>query len=326
MTSSDNMDDNLTPIDDAIVSQAVQWHLRVEGGDMTAPVWQEFSAWLAADPLHARAYDQIVEADDDLVALENSEAVAALPVAANDEPTSPSRRGFLIGGSAIAAAVVAGILLWPSQNELRFERYATGPLEKRTVDIGNGVRIEMNGATKIDVARGEQAVVRLARGEVAVFIEKRAPAAVRVEAGQISLVDNGTIFNVIRHDGLIRVAVSEGEVIANPERQAIALTAGQSLQMREGSGIIERGVVDIEAVAAWRRGQLAYSDTPAQVIATDIGRNLAIPVNLDPSMADRRLTGVVQLDGDEAEVVARAASLLGGRAQQTANGWAITAN
>lgn len=325
MTSKDDMNGETDMIDDAIVSRAAQWHLRVEGGDMAAADWQGFTEWLEADPTHARAYDQIIEADADLAAIEQNTIAAAPPVPANDEPM-PTRRGFLIGGSAVAAAAVAGIVLWPSQSEMTFERYATADREMRTIALAEGISVEMNGDTEIEVASAERPVVRLTRGEAAFVVETGRPGAIRVEAGEITLVDNGTVFNVIRHDGMIRVAVAEGEVIANPDRQAVSIAAGQSLQIREGSGMIERGTIEADAAAAWRRGELVFATTPAQTVAADLGRNLGVTVAIDPAMAGRQLTGVVQLEGDTADIVSETASLLGGRARQSGDGWIIAAN
>ncbi|QLC24409.1 DUF4880 domain-containing protein [Parasphingopyxis algicola] len=312
-------------IDDEIVARAAAWHLRVEGGEMRTPDWEEFTSWLEADALHAEAYNRTVEADADLVAAAHAGILDSAPEAANDQaPTS--RRRFLAGGVAIAATAIAGVLLWPSQSQQDFTTYATAAGERRTISVSDGLRVEMNGGTEIAVADGGQPTVRLEGGEAAFFVESRQPGALRVEVGALTLVDNGTIFNVIRHDGWIRAGVAEGAIVANPDSEAVTLTAGQTLRLREGSGMIERGQAEPQDVTAWRDGQLAYSDTPAPVIAADLSRNLGVTVNVDQEIGRRRLTGIIQLDGDEDAIIANAAALLDGYARQTANGWMIAAN
>lgn len=322
MTSNDQMTGNSNLIDDEIVAQAVAWHLRVESGDMASDDWAEFNAWLAGNALHAEAYNQAVEADADLIAATQSGAFERENNAANDEP-APTRRRFVTGSAAIAAAVIAGFLFWPSQSPQTFTSYATAIGETRSLAVADGIRIEMNGATEIAVADTGQPLVRLEEGEVAFYVRNQPPGAVRVEVGALTLVDNGTIFNVIRHDGWIRVGVAEGTIIANPENEAIQLTSGQTLRLLEGSGMIERGEAEPQDVIAWQDGQLVYTDTPASVIATDLSRNLGTSVSVDEEIALRRLTGTIQLGANENVVVANAAALLDGDVQQTENGWMI---
>lgn len=78
------------------------------------------------------------------------------------------------------------------------------------IAVSDGLRIEMNGGSEIAVADGEQPIVRFENGEAAFFVESQQPVALRTE--------NGTVFNVIRHDGWIGAGVAEGEIIARPGR------------------------------------------------------------------------------------------------------------
>lgn len=325
MTSSDHMTGKSVLISGDILARATAWHLRVESGEMRARDWEEFTGWLQSDPLHAEAYNQTVEADADLIAAAHTGVLDGASEVANDD-SPPSRRRFLAGGAAIAATAIAGILLWPPQSQPDFTAYATAVGETRAVAVSEGLRIEMNGGTEIAVAGGDQPIVRFENGEAAFFVESRQPGALRVEIGELTLVDNGTIFNVIRHDGWIRAGVAEGAIIANPQNEAVTLTAGQTLRLREGSGMIERGQAEPQDVTAWRDGQLAYSDAPAPVIAADLSRNLGISVSVDEQIGRRSLTGIIQLDGEEDAIIGNAAALLDGNARQTANGWMIAAN
>ena len=46
---------------DAIVDQAIAWHLRL--AHASDDNWMAFTAWLEADPAHAAAYDRIITDD-----------------------------------------------------------------------------------------------------------------------------------------------------------------------------------------------------------------------------------------------------------------------
>lgn len=306
-----------------MISEAIAWHLRIESGEMGPREWDDFTGWLERSADHVAAYDNIVEADGDLIALKDV-GEPSIPVPANDE-IAHTRRYVLGGLVGVAAAAVAGIVLWPTAETASFAHYETGFGETRTIAVADGVRVEMNGNTEIEVAENEP-LVRLIDGEAAFFAETGQPGAVRVRVGGLILTDNGTIFNVIRHDNQIRMGVAEGAVIANPEGEALRFDVGQTLTLREGGGVIERGRTEPEDIIAWQQGELAYSDAPAHIVAADLSRNLGVSITIGQAIAGRRLTAVIQLRGDEANIVRDTASLLGGRAQQSGNGWMISAN
>lgn len=314
------MDGNSNIPNEAIVSEAIAWHLRIEGGEMAARDWEAFTGWLERSAEHAATYDHIVDADADLISYRDA-GETGVPVPANDD-VQYTRRYVLGGFTAVAATAVAGIFLWPTAETVSFVHYETGLGETRTVAIADGVRVEMNGNTEIAVADNEP-LVRLIEGEAAFFSETGQPGAVRVRVGEILLTDVGTIFNVIRHDGWIRLGVAEGEVIANPESAAVRVSAGHTLRLREGSGMIERGQTEAEDIVAWQQGQLAYSDTPAQIVASDLSRNFDVAVSIDQRIGERHLTGTIQLRSGVESVIREAASLLGGRAERVGDGWTI---
>src|SRR3546814_10033734 len=55
-----------------------------------------------------------------------------------------------------------------------------------------------------------------------------------VETGGVKIVDLGTAFNVVRRDRQTSVAVSEGIVLYNPERDNVRLVAGKGIEARDG--------------------------------------------------------------------------------------------
>ena len=46
---------------DRVRARAIEWHIRLRDGDDAT--WEAFAEWIAADPRHASAYDQVEAAD-----------------------------------------------------------------------------------------------------------------------------------------------------------------------------------------------------------------------------------------------------------------------
>lgn len=322
MTSEDDMNEMFEPAEAAMIDAVVAWHAKLQQPDCSVGDWEAFTVWLEEDPSHAAAYDEIIEADDGLADL------GSLPVIpANDEETDQLsrivRRAFL--GSAMAAAAVAAFFFWPTGQAPVLETMRTAAGETRTLQLNDDIRIAMNGGTHIEYAE-DQAQVRLITGEAAFFIESEEPSPLRVEVGNVTLADNGTIFNVIVDDLGTRIGVADGEVILNPELQRISIEAGQTVQIDSASGFIERSEAPVEAIAAWSGGLLVFNETPSRLVAADLGRSLGVDIIIDQSLVGSQLTGVVQLDGEDAEIVRETAVLLGGNASRSAEGWTIAAN
>jgi transmembrane sensor len=314
--------------DDEIRTAAADWFVRLAGEETSAADWDAFTGWLEASPRHAAAYDAVCEADDAMVALLSSDTTPAepapAPVPANDdEPFFRRRRGWIAGVMAIAASFFLAVFLWPA-GQADFVTYRTAPGEVRTIALDGGSRIELNGATEIALAEGDVRRVRLTGGEAAFYVVDSSRAPFEVETGGLRLVDQGTVFNVARDAGWIRVGVAEGEILVNPGGENISLTAGRRLAMREGSDTIDVGNTDPSAVAGWRERRLSYSDAPVALVAADLARNLGVEIDVADDLAERRFTGVIQLDGDAAQVLAQAAPLFEARAAQTGEGWTLS--
>lgn len=315
--------------DEEIADAAATWFVRLADPEASAADWDAFTAWLETSPRHQAAYDAVCEADDAMIALAGTAAPAqsaAPPAPANDETPprfSVGRRGWIAGMVAIAASFFLAILFWPGAQDAGFETYRTGPGELRTIALEGGSRIELNGGTELALADGDTRRVRLVSGEAAFYVTDSARAPFEVEAGGLRLVDQGTIFNVVRDAGWVRVGVAQGEILVNPSAERISMTAGSRLSMREDGGAIDVGRTDPAAVAGWRERRLAYSDAPVEIVAADLARNLGVGISVGDGLAGRRFTGVIQLDGDAAAVLGEAAPLLDARAVPTDGGWTL---
>ncbi|GGN47660.1 iron dicitrate transporter FecR [Novosphingobium indicum] len=322
MTSDHEMNSKGSPANEATLEAAVEWFVRQQGDTMKGGDWIAFSDWLGEDESHAAIYDEVVALDGKV---ERLEATAITPPEAKREPVQ--RIGWprlaAIGGM-LAAVLVLAVTFWPKPSQLTFETIATAAGETREVMLDPTVRVALNGETRMEIARGPAPVVRLKSGEAAFYIDSPTPSKLRVEAGELTLIDRGTSFDVIQDTFGTRVAVGSGKVVINPDAEAIELAAGQAFLLRSGSATGERRAISADEMAGWRDQRLTYRDAPLPMVAADLSRTLGLRVHIAPGLSQQRFTGVIPTDGEPEEAVSRAAGVLGGTVRRTAKGdWEI---
>lgn len=303
-----------------IEARAIDWVIAQRDPDFAD--WDGFADWLAQDVAHADAYDAVALLDADLNALP---ARPAVPVAANDEDVRvrPSRRAWF--GGAVAAALVAAITvpnigLFGDPN-----RIETAPGEHRTLALADGSRIEINGGSVVTLDEERPRFARLESGEAMFHVVHRQSDPFVVETGGARLVDLGTAFNVVRRDRATTVAVSEGIVVYNPDRDNVRMVAGEGIEARDGdkqAPAVRK--LDSATIGGWRDGQLVYADTPLSVVAGDLGRTAGITVRVAPEAADLPFRGALVIGADKARAVADLAVLSGTRAERRGDGWVLT--
>jgi len=284
------------------------WAIRV--GDPAFGDWEGFARWLEADPAHAVAYDAALDDEAWGTAL-----VAALPA-------PPVRRAWWPRAVAACAALVAviGGSAWYAQQPTV---YATAPGERQTVELADGTRITLNGATRLSVAAGNPRQVALSGGE-AVFEVRHDPAhpfAVAVDGA--SLTDLGTVFDVEAARGRLDVAVASGAVGYQGGGRAIRIAGGQALSRAGADADPVLRDVDAATVGAWRTGTLSYSDAPLGQVARDLARYLGQSVTVAPGQGARRFTGTLAVAGRADEVMRRAAAVMGVAIIRRGDGWQI---
>lgn len=297
------------------MDRAIDWHLRQ--ATMVEADWIAFVDWLEADPAHARAYDRIAAEDRALPAI----AAPLAPPAAR--PLLPRRWALGVGGTAIAAGIVAlmlpAILPWAAQP------YAieTRPGEQRTVALADGTRIDMDGATRLDLDQAHPRQVALATGEAVFHVRHDAADPFTVRSGDLTVRDVGTVFDVTRTDKRLDVGVAEGSVLFQPDRDAIALTAGKKLSADEGRGSVTLGTVEPATVGGWRDGHMAFAGEPLAGVFAAIDRRYGTMVHLGGGLSDRPFTGMIALTGGADRDIPHLAALIGATWRRDGKQWIL---
>jgi transmembrane sensor len=302
---------------------AIAWHVRLAEQAASADEWEAFTAWLEEKPTNADAYDVVARSDVDLTdVFDVAQRDPYLSDNDNEIVEVPwyRRRGFFAVAASVALAIIVSPALTPGRD---MQTFTTKLGETREIALSDGSSVSLNGGTVIMLDRQSDRFAELKSGE-AVFTVRHDPRKPFViEMQGVTLRDIGTIFNV-RHDEVgLKVAVSEGAVEYVAKKDTITVSAGNQLYVASG-GKPNLSKIDADAVGGWRQGRLTYQATEFGTIAADLGRSLGTPVTVRHALADRRFTGVIQVNAEEAVVFRRVESLLGVRARKNDKGWELT--
>ncbi len=300
-------------------ARAIDWLIRQR--DPAFDDWDGFADWLAEDPEHGAIYDAVASLDRDLDALPAAPTPSVVIIPAT--PRRPSRRAWF--GGAVAAALVGAISLSSLGlfgNDGRIETLAG---EHRTIALADGSKIEVNGASVIEIDKERPRFARLESGEAMFHVVHRENDPFVVETGGAKIVDLGTAFNVVRRDNQTSVAVSEGIVLFNPDRDRVRLVAGKGIEARDGDRqppVVQD--VDVSSIGGWRSGLLVYNGTPLAVVAEDLKRTAGMQVSIAPEASDLSFRGALIIDKNRGRTIADLAALSGTTARPQGDGWILT--
>ncbi|MGB6487367.1 MAG: FecR domain-containing protein [Steroidobacteraceae bacterium] len=313
-----------------IQSEAADWVVEFQTGEVDAVARERFAGWLRSSPEHVRAYIELVTlwedarlydrgraiAIDDLiaaarsepnvVALASPESHAAGPDSGGRRPAS--RKHAWTGTSlkvAVAAAVVllviGGLLVMPRPAE-----YATGIGEQRTVSLSDGSSVELDAVSRIRVEFGaHERRVDLLEGQALFRVAKNAARPFVVVSGGTRVRDVGTQFDVNRNSFKTVVTVIEGLVSISYSSDSIAAPSPISVSLRPievGAG--EQVVVaphmiprpepaNVMTATAWTRNELIFQSTALPEVAAEFNRLNARQLVIEgPQLQDFHVSGV----------------------------------
>lgn len=303
----------------AVEAQAIDWIVRQRDPAFTD--WDGFADWLAEDATHVEVYDTLASLDRDLDALP-TEARPSI-VIGREAPRRPSRRMWF--GGAVAAALVAVIAAPQLDLFGNPNRIETAAGEHRSITLADGSKIEINGASVVELDKDRPRFARLASGEAMFHVVHREGDPFVVEAGAARVVDLGTAFNVVRRDRTTSVAVSEGVVLYNPDRDKVRVEAGQMIDAGDGDAAPPAvRPIDVANVGGWRSGLLVYNGAPLAVVAEDLKRTAGIDVAVAPGAEGQSFRGALIVDKDRARTMADLAALSGTKVERRGDGWVLT--
>ena len=288
-----------------VEAEAAAWLARLHGPHRSPDTDAALKEWLKADPSHEEAFGRATEVWELLPGIDAAPELVAEPA------RHPRRLVIAIAASLLLLLSIGGgytLLNRPPVHE-------TAVGEQQVVMLDDGTRVSLNTDSRIAIlySQGERRV-RLDRGEAMFEVTHNPARPFIVQSGDEQVRALGTTF-IVRRDGDARMAVTliEGRVEVTEPNQArtpriAVLTPGQRVTITATAGAaLDRP--SIEAVTAWRRGEVVFEDTTLLEAAEELNRyNAEHLVIADPSLASLRISGVFST-GDMEEVARAVAQL-----------------
>ena len=303
--------------DSRILAEAADWAMRTAEPDFAA--WDDFTLWLEQSPAHNAAYDHAV-----MAAETGAEALRLAPAndGASSEVSDTPRRNYRWYGAALAACVALLCALWLWQPGAGEEIYRTAPGETQLVQLGDGSSILLGGDSALTLETDQTRYARLDQGRALFRIEHDERAPFHLDVGSSTLVDAGTVFDVAIRSAQIRVGVSEGAVIYNPEQQNRMVNPGQLLTIARADGSYRLDQLSADQVGEWQDGRLTFRDASLADVAAEIAAATGVDYRVSPGSRERPVSGSVLLDPLKSDP-AVLGELLGIRVEREETGWVL---
>ncbi|CDG50962.1 DUF4880 domain-containing protein [Halomonas sp. ATBC28] len=292
---------------------AARWYALLCSEDVTAQQKHAHAAWLAEDPAHIQAWQQVEKLRQQLQVIPGTPSLNALQI---KQRQSHSRRAVLRGFALLAAGSALGSLAWqqaPVESWMASHRTARG--ERREYTLADGTQLVLNTATALDVVETSTTrLIRLYEGEIFIRTGQGAKGvaaakALQVHTEQGTVVPLGTVFTVRKQGTSTQVTVLEDEVELIPQLaggKTQRLVAGEQAQMSSRSVEVATATAQADS---WTRGLLVAVDWPLSRLVAELSRYRTGVLRCDPAIAGLRVSGAFPIDDTDRALQAIANAL-----------------
>ncbi|HEX4026593.1 MAG TPA: FecR domain-containing protein [Rhizomicrobium sp.] len=288
-----------------IRAEAAAWLARLHAEDRDAADEAAFRAWLNASPAHAAAFEAVDRMWSDVGGLTD---LRTGRVAAHRPATVLGRRA-LLAGVGLVAVTGGSALFWRSASARVYE---TDVGEQKHVALDDGSQLFLDAKTRISVAFSdtERTVdMQYGRANFRVVPDLKRPFV--VEAAEHRIVATRCNFDVRCEDGQVQVVLIHGEADVKPA----AARDGQSQTLRSGERLVASNEVekldkpDLTRVLAWQSGYEMFDKENLAQAAEEMNRYSTARLEVDPSVAGLKVSGVYRV-GDNGAFARSLAKLL----------------
>lgn len=275
------------PVSKKVLEEATDWLVLRDASPLSEKEQEEFESWLAVDPEHRSAYEEVALAWDEFDGIgaetvHGETGALSTVVAFSTAGVAAGRRRTTILRRAVMGAVAASILVFAiagADIRLRFQSDAmTAVGETSTVSLPDGSTVVLNTDSAIAVSYdADERRIRLLRGEAQFDVVSNPARPFRVVAGDGVSTALGTVFLVRRRGGGAQVTVLEGRVsvvYGEGDRMAdeAVLIAKQQIRYAAGKGLGSVAIVDPRVASAWRRGKMIFEDRSLDEVIGELNR------------------------------------------------------
>ena len=331
--------------------EAVAWHTHL--AEIDALSSEDFEVWLAADPGHTRAWQQVQRSCEFIAEHADSPRARELRSAAlrnvrdakreRESRSEPWRWRRAAMAAAVVMTVGTGVLTWqltaPDVYETTF-----GEIRVVSLQDGSRVALDSNSQLRVDYstrARDLQLGRGQARFEVAHDVER--PFSVTVNGQKI--VATGTEFNIDMLNATVFVTLISGSVEFVPKARTsgdAAIAGGMTeridappgnaspqgvIRIQAGEQLIVSPAtppylinVDVDRTTAWQSGRLVFANESLASVVERVSRYADRPVQVeDEAIGALRISGVFKT-GDIDGFVETISNYVGVRAERGRKG------
>jgi transmembrane sensor len=282
---------------------ATAWWVRQDKGPLSRDDRAAFDAWLATDPTNRTAFDEVSFLCEELRTLRPSRArVVSAPA---------RRRPWLASAFALLIASLALAFLFNDISILFRADVHTGTGETRLVILEDGSQVQLGAKSAIAFHySATQRHLTLFEGQAWFQAAPNAARPFIVEAAGGTVTALGTAFDIVLENVHADVAVAEHRVAVSSGGQTVLVAEGQQSSFGVGAPASAPVPVDIDSIAAWRRGTLVFVDKPLGEVITTLGRYHHGYVFIsDPALRQLRVTGRFHAEDPLGAISALEASL-----------------
>ncbi|WP_109513388.1 FecR domain-containing protein [Pseudomonas ovata] len=283
-----------SPVERRVLEAAATWYVQFQSEPPDNAQRQAWLRWLASDPAHQVAWQQ-------MELLQRS--LGTLPGQATRQALSASgqRRQVL---KLLLLLPAAGLVGWQAQDAVdNWADYRTGTGQQRRIELADGSRVDLNTDTALDIRfDARQRLMHLRSGEILVRTGKRGdqrPLRVVTQHGSIQAL--GTLFSVRQRSARTEVGVLEDSVRIHPEA---AVDKVAVLKAGECTAFDTRTIGAVDkyqpAQVAWVEGRLIVLDARLGDVLAELGRYRHGVMRCDERAASLRVSGTFRLDALEA--------------------------
>jgi transmembrane sensor len=277
---------------------AAVWALRSQAGALSHEQDVELQGWLQSDSRHFGAYTRamgVLVYFDRAAALKSgrSAMIGAGP------PAMTRRRWLQAAGAAACLGGFTAVTSW-TWNQLR-ARISSRKGEVRMVALKDGSQVALDTQSTVQMAFSpKRRGVRLLAGDALFDVAKDPARPFVVAAGNTRVRAVGTSFSVqlLPHDQ-VRVLVREGRVevthnsAGDSKPRRLVLSANMSTLTTDAPVMtaVSEPAEAVERQLAWRNGMLDFDAVSLDQAAAQFARYSDYALQVDPDVANERVTG-----------------------------------
>ncbi len=274
--------------------QASRWVSQLHDGNCTEAQRSAFRFWLAQNPSHAQAFQEMEAFWCELGGLE-SQAKSQLNAARLVLRKGKKMRWLPRQALSLAASIVLLATAWVFMPVILDNGiYRTAKGERKLLALHDGSRIELNTDTEIKVSFTPfSRNLKLERGEAFFTVQHDANKPFVVSAANGAIRDIGTQFNVYKQDNTVAVTVLEGEVSVTQNHGGVPQNLHAGMQLAYGDGSQNRLTIEgIGDAASWRSGVIVFKGQRLDAVLQQLSRyhNVGLSAG-NPRLAALKVSG-----------------------------------